>query len=308
MEKEKKAVVIKSTGHSYIIKNSEGKIIECKLKGSFKIKGIKNTNPIAVGDYVQYFVPENYDIGLITKIEKRKNYIIRKSTKLSKQTHIIASNIDNLFVVASLNQPKTSTGFIDRLLVTAEAYKISAVIVFNKFDLIKNNQQEIDNLLWLKKTYEDVGYQCVVTSVKENINIDKLKKFMKSKTIVFSGHSGVGKSALINSLDKSINIRVGEISEVHEKGKHTTTFSEMHSLGFGANIIDTPGIREFGLIDISKEDLSHFFPEIFKKQSNCKFNNCTHTHEPKCGVIEAVENGEIALSRYENYINIFSGL
>jgi ribosome biogenesis GTPase len=193
-------------------------------------------------------------------------------------------------------------------LVTAEAYNIKAVLVFNKFDLIKDDDNEIDDLLWLKKTYEDIGYQCLVTSVMDNKNIDKLKELMKSKTSVFSGHSGVGKSALINSLDKNLNLRIGEVSQIHDKGKHTTTFSEMYSLDFGAYIIDTPGIREFGLIGISKDDLSHFFPDIFKYQTKCKFYNCSHTHEPKCAVIEAVENGEIALSRYENYLNIYSGL
>lgn len=302
------AIVIKSYGSSYLIKDESGKTYEAKLKGAFKLKGIKNTNPIAVGDKIKFFYDKKSKIAIIKDIEKRKNYIIRKSTKLSKQTHILASNIDMLILVASIKYPKTSSGFIDRILVTAEAYGIKSLLVFNKFDLIDKDSEEFEDLMWLKKTYDDIGYDTLITSVKKNYNLDKLKEKMSGKISVFSGHSGVGKSALISSIDKSKKIKIGEISDVHEKGKHTTTYAEMHELNFGARVIDTPGIKEFGLINIEKEELSHFFPEIFALQQKCKFYNCTHQHEPGCAVIEAVENFEIALSRYENYLRILESL
>jgi ribosome biogenesis GTPase len=298
-------LVVRSTGSWYSVQTEGGNTYECKLKGRFKIKGIRTTNPIAVGDYVAFEWKDDKKIGLIHTIKERKNYIIRKSVNLSKKSHIIAANIDQAIVVITLASPRTSTGFIDRFLITTEAYHIPVVLVFNKIDLYDKELQKAKEEL--KSIYTNLAYRCIDVSAKEELNLDELKDIMKGKTSLFSGHSGVGKSALINALDKSKDIRVGEISEAHAKGTHTTTYAEMHHLDFGAYIIDSPGIKEFGLIDFQKQELSHYFPEMAERLQDCKFNNCTHEHEPDCAIIEAVRKGEIAFSRYENYIKILHG-
>jgi len=300
-----KGLVIRSTGSWYSVQTEDKKVFECKLKGRFKIKGIRTTNPIAVGDRVEFEWKDDKKIGLIHTIENRKNYIIRKSVNLSKKSHIIASNIDQAILVVTLASPRTSTGFIDRFLITTEAYHIPAILVFNKIDLYDKPLQTAKDEL--KSVYSNLGYPCIDVSATEGINIEELKEVMKAKTSLFSGHSGVGKSALINTLDSSKDIRVGEISDAHSKGTHTTTYAELHELEFGAYIIDSPGIKEFGLIDFEKQELSHYFPEMRDLLHECKFNDCTHEHEPECAIIEAVRSGEIAFSRYENYIKILHG-
>ena len=298
-------IVIRSTGSWYNVQTDNEQVYECKLKGRFKIKGIRTTNPIAVGDHVEFSWVEDEEIGLIHTIKSRKNYIIRKSVNLSKKSHIIASNIDQAILVITLASPRTSTGFIDRFLITTEAYHIPAILVFNKVDLYDDNLQTV--MSNLKSIYSNIGYPCIEVSATEGTNLKELKEIMKDKTSLFSGHSGVGKSALVNALDNSKDIRVGEISEAHSKGTHTTTYAEMHKLSFQAYIIDSPGIKEFGLIDFEKQELSHYFPEMSDLLRECKFNDCSHEHEPDCAIIEAVRNGEIAFSRYENYIKILHG-
>lgn len=298
-------LVIRSTGSYYSVQTTDELVYECKLKGRFKIKGIRTTNPIAVGDYVGFEWKEEQKIGLIHTIHDRKNYIIRKSVNLSKKSHIIASNIDQAILVVTLASPRTSTGFIDRFLITTEAYHIPAILVFNKVDLYTGELQTIKDEF--KNIYSSLGYPCIDVSATEGINLEELKEMMKGKTSLFSGHSGVGKSALVNALDNSKDIRVGEISDAHSKGTHTTTYAEMHKLDFGAYIIDSPGIKEFGLIDFEKQELSHYFPEMSELLQECKFNDCSHEHEPECAIIEAVRRGEIAFSRYENYIKILHG-
>mgnify|MGYP005840491275 CR=1 FL=1 len=297
-----KGIVIRSTGSWYDVQTDDGNITKCKFKGKYKIAGIKSTNPIAVGDQVYFSVLSEEQIGLIQKLEPRNNYMIRKSTKLSKQTHIIASNIDYALLVITLNQPRTSTGFIDRFLVTAEAYHIQTVLIFNKADLFSEKSQKKVNDL--KNLYENLGYRCLQTSAQTGKGLDLLKELMKDKTSLFSGHSGVGKSALINAVEPNLKLKTGQISNYHQKGKHTTTFAEMHPLHFGGYIIDTPGIKEFGLVDMQKETLSGYFPEMNKRLQLCKFNNCLHLNEPHCAVKKAVSNGEIAQSRYNNYLAI----
>ncbi len=297
-----KGIVIKSTGSWYSVKNTAGKIIECRIKGKFRMKGFKTTSPVSVGDNVEYEIDiENQ--GIISKIHERKNYIIRKSTNLSKQYHIIASNIDNAFLVITLFNPTTSTAFIDRFLVTAEAHGIETTLIFNKLDLYDENQLEIlDEIIDI---YSKVGYSCLKVSATENVNIDKLEKLTANKTNLFAGHSGTGKSSLVNSIAPELGLRIGDISESHFKGKHTTTFAEMFQMPNKGYIIDTPGIKGFGIInDIKKEELHHYYPEIFKESKNCQYNNCTHNHEPKCAVKEAVAEGIISETRYINYLTI----
>lgn len=306
-----KGIVIKSTGSWYTVKAENGEKIECKIKGNFRLKGIKSTNPIAVGDHVEFKLAEkesedntNVINGLITNIVERKNYIIRKSPNLSKQSHIIASNIDESFLVVTINYPVTTTTFIDRFLVSAEAYRIPCTLIFNKIDRYNHEQtRQMDQMIEL---YEKIGYRCLKTSTKKNIGMDTLKSWMKNKTNVFAGHSGVGKSTLINTIEPGLNIKTKEISDYHQTGKHTTTFSEMFELSFGGYIIDTPGIKGFGVLEMEKEEISHYFPEMFKLLEKCQYYNCTHTHEPGCEVKQLVNEGEIADSRYFSYLSLLN--
>jgi ribosome biogenesis GTPase len=303
MSKTSTGKVIKSTGSWYLVADIKTKEqFECRLRGKFRTKGIKTTNPVAVGDIVDF---EN-ETRAITRIHPRSNYIIRKSTNLSKQSHIIAANIDQAVVIVSLTMPRTSTGFIDRLLITAEAYHIPTVIVFNKIDLLDEGQQTV--LGEVTNIYRDAGYQCLHTSVKEGVNLDVFKDLLHNKTSLLSGHSGVGKSALINTIDQGLGLKTGEISAHHAKGTHTTTFAEMFHLKDGGEIIDTPGIKEFGLVGFEKVELGQRFPEFREKLNDCKYNNCLHLNEPGCAVKFAVKSGEISQIRYLNYLNILESI
>lgn len=294
--------VIKSTGSWYDVRNDAGEVVQCRLRGKIRLDGLRTTNPVAVGDWVNFERERDKDTCVIDKIMPRTNVIVRKSVNLSKESHVIASNVDQTILVATIAQPRTSTGFIDRFTVTAEAYHIPVVIVFNKCDLYNDEQNAAAEELM--RVYNGIGYQSFVISAKTGYNCDRLKTIMKDKISMFSGHSGVGKSALVNRLDPDLDIRVGEISEVHEKGKHTTTFAQMYELGFGGYIIDTPGIKEFALFDMEKETLAQRFPEMRALMHDCRFNNCTHLHEPHCAIKTAVEEGVIADWRYENYCNM----
>lgn len=300
-------IVYKSTGSWYTVKNEQGNFIECRLKGKFRIKGIKTTNPVAVGDHVVFEMdPKGGEgIGVISRIEERENYIIRKSVNLSKQTQIIAANIDIAFLLVTLNNPPTFTTFIDRFLVTAEAYGIKAVLLFNKVDTY--SEEDLFEIKFLANLYRSIGYECLGISAKTGKNIDKVKAMMKDKVSVFSGHSGVGKSTLVNAVEPSLNLKTKEISEQHLQGQHTTTFAEMYDLSFNAQIIDTPGIKGFGMVEMDKEELGDYFPEFFKLKEHCKFNNCLHIEEPKCAVKEALEKEEVAWSRYKSYLQILEG-
>lgn len=294
--------VIKSTGSWYDIRNDAGEVMQCRLRGKIRLDGLRTTNPVAVGDLVNFEQERDKETCVIDKILPRTNVIVRKSVNLSKESHIIAANVDQAILVATIAQPRTSTGFIDRFTVTAEAYHIPVVIVFNKCDLYNEEQNAAAEELM--RVYNSIGYQSFVISAKTGENCDRLKAIMKDKLSMFSGHSGVGKSALVNRLDPGLDIRVGEISEVHEKGKHTTTFAQMYELNFGGYIIDTPGIKEFALFDMEKETLAQRFPEMRALMHDCRFNNCTHLHEPHCAIKNAVEQGVIADWRYENYCNM----
>ena len=302
-----KGIVYKSTGSWYTVKTEQGSFYECRLKGKFRIRGIKTTNPVSVGDKV-FFEIDNLgddEFGVIYEIENRDNYIIRKSVNLSKQTQIIAANIDLAFLIVTLNNPPTSTAFIDRFLVTSEAYGIKTILLFNKID--SYNEEELVTVKYLAHLYRSIGYECIGISAMTGKNLDKVKVLMENKVSVFSGHSGVGKSTLVNAIEPSLNLKTKEISDQHLQGQHTTTFAEMYDLSFDAQIIDTPGIKGFGMVEIDKEELSGFYPEFFKLKEHCKFHNCLHIEEPKCAVKEALENEEIAWSRYKSYLQILSG-
>ena len=302
-----KGIVYKSTGSWYTLKTEQGVFYECRLKGKFRIRGIKTTNPVSVGDKV-FFEIDNLgddEFGVIYEIENRNNYIIRKSVNLSKQTQIIAANIDLAFLIVTLNNPPTSTAFIDRFLVTSEAYGIKTILLFNKID--SYNEEELVTVKYLAHLYRSIGYECIGISAMTGKNLDKVKALMENKVSVFSGHSGVGKSTLVNAIEPSLNLKTKEISDQHLQGKHTTTFAEMYDLSFDAQIIDTPGIKGFGMVEIDKEELSGFYPEFFKLKEHCKFHNCLHIEEPKCAVKEALENEEIAWSRYKSYLQILKG-
>jgi len=296
-----KGLVVKNTGSWYIVKTDEGRFIETKLKGNFRLKAIKSTNPVAVGDFV--FIEENSEgTALIYEIEDRKNYIIRRSSNLSKQSHVIAANIDQAFLIATVNYPATTTTFIDRFLATTEAYRIPALLFFNKMDRYTQEEKEyVDALINL---YETTGYSCYKISAIEENDLSFIINLLKDKTTLFSGHSGVGKSTLINRLIPNLQLKTQKISEYHNKGMHTTTFSEMMELPEGGYIIDTPGIKGFGVFDMESGEISHYFPEIFKFSEKCRFNNCTHRKEPGCAVLEAVEKHYISESRFKSYLNI----
>lgn len=299
--------VYKSTGSFYSVKTENNEFFECRIKGKFRMKGIKSTNPIAVGDVVDFELDETTDetVGQIHNIHDRKNYIVRKSVNLSKQTHIIASNIDVVFLLITINNPPTTTSFIDRFLVTAEAYDIETVLVFNKIDTF--DEAMLDEQLYLQHIYSEIGYKCLRISSTEKKGIEQLKEMMIGKTSMFSGHSGVGKSTLVNALEPNLNLKTKHISEQSKQGQHTTTFAEMYDLSFDAKIIDTPGIKGFGIVDMESAEISDYFPEFFKLKDQCKFNNCLHKEEPLCAVKEALENDKIAWSRYNSYLKILEG-
>jgi ribosome biogenesis GTPase len=296
--------VYKSTGSWYTVKTDLGHTYECRIKGKFRLKGIKSTNPISVGDIVDFEVETDNDqeSGIIYNIHDRTNYIVRKSVNLSKQTHIIAANLDQVFLMITINNPPTLTSFIDRFLVTANAYSIKTVLLFNKIDTY--DEETLNEVKYLAHVYRTIGYECIEVSAITGNNIDKVKALMSHKVSMFSGHSGVGKSTLVNAIEPSLNLKTKEISTQHMQGQHTTTFAEMFDLSFGAKIIDTPGIKGFGVVDMGKEEVGDYFPEIFKLKQDCKFNNCLHVKEPDCAVKAALDNDEIAFSRYRSYLQI----
>ena len=298
--------VYKSTGSWYSVKTDEGKFYQCKIKGKLRLENFRSTNPVAVGDRVNFSLEYNDEenLGIIHNILERKNYIVRKSVKLSKQSHILASNIDLLVMVITIKDPITTTSFIDRFLVNAEAYSIETLLVFNKYDLYnKEDQNKIDTLV---EIYSNIGYKCLLTSTINNFNISKLKEEVTKKTIMFGGHSGVGKTSLINAIDTSLELKVGDISSQHMQGKHTTTYAELFDLDSNTKLIDTPGIKGFGLVNFKKEEISDFFPEFLKEKNKCKFSNCLHLNEPNCRIKEMVKKNIISGSRYENYIQILN--
>jgi ribosome biogenesis GTPase len=299
-----RGLVYKSTGSWYSVKTPSNEQFDCRIKGKFRLDGIKSTNPIAVGDYVDFELEKNSDVitGVINNICERKNYVLRKSVNLSKQTHILASNIDIVFLIITISSPVTSTNFIDRFLLTSNAYSINTVLLFNKIDLLDEAEKKV--LKKLIEIYTNIGYKCFEISAKNQYNTDKVKFLMKDNVSMFGGHSGVGKSTLINSLQPNLNLRTNNISVQHSQGQHTTTNAELFDLDFGAKIIDTPGIRGFGIVDFNKSDIKNYFPEFYKLVNQCKFNDCMHVNEPKCIVKQYVEDGKIAISRYENYLQI----
>ena len=318
-----KGLVIKNTGSWYTVLTDDGDTIDCKIKGKFRLKGIRSTNPVAVGDRVSLSLPPSSDGGVspttdqrtaggvfITEIEDRRNYVIRKSSNLSKQSHILAANVDQVFLIVTVNYPETSTTFIDRFLASAEAYRIPVVLIFNKTDLL--SPEELHYQEMMMTLYDNIGYQCVAISAKEleeergerKEERDKLEELLKDKITLFSGNSGVGKSTLLNKLIPGVELRTAEISDAHNTGMHTTTFSEMLRLPFGGWAIDTPGIKGFGTFDMEPEELSGYFREIFYFSKDCRFSNCTHTHEPGCAVLKAVEEHYIAQSRYQSYLSM----
>lgn len=301
-------LVIRNTGYSYTVKSDAGDVFECKVKGNFRIRGIRTTNPIAIGDRVT-FTPQQVgtDIeqahqGLITELDDRKNYIIRKSTNLSKQSHIIAANIDRCYLVITIKHPETPLQFIDRFLASAEAYNVDVTLVFNKIDLVTEEwKYYLEGVINL---YETIGYECRKISAKTGEGVEEMRNELKGRITLLSGNSGVGKSTLINKLYPNLALKTSEISDAYNTGKHTTTFSEMYEVGDGGYIIDTPGIKGFGTFNMKKEEVGHYFKEIFHFSADCRFNNCTHTHEPHCAVREAVERHDISESRYNSYLSM----
>jgi len=294
--------VIKTTGSFYWIRGEGEKIFKCRLRGNFRLREYKFTNPVVVGDNVE-IAKSGKDDWIIQEIEKRKNYIVRRSIKLSKQIHIIASNIDQAVLMATISRPKTYLEFIDRYLVTAEAYHIPSIIIFNKTDIYSDEElAELDSYIEL---YSDIGYDCIKLSALKDDSFEKVREMMRDKITLFSGYSGVGKSTLLNRLDSSLNIKTSDVSEASKSGKHTTTFAEMHEVKDLGMVIDTPGIKGLGVIDIPKEEISHYFPEMLKLISDCKFHNCTHIEEPNCAIKSALEEGKISISRYSSYLSIF---
>lgn len=294
-------LIIKNTGSWYTVKTDDGRIVECKVKGNFRLKGIRSTSPVAVGDYVNIIMNAE-GTALISAIDDRKNYIIRKASNLSKQSQIIAANLDQALLIITIKQPETSTTFIDRFLAGAEAYRVPVVLVFNKTDLLNDDERRYQQQM--VELYETIGYPCIEISAETGMGIDQLQTLLKQKVTLVSGNSGVGKSTLINAIIPHAEQRTAEISNAHGTGMHTTTFSEMIELAEGGYLIDTPGIKGFGTFDIEREELTSYFKEIFEFSKDCKFNNCTHTHEPGCAVLQAVENHHISVSRYQSYLNM----
>lgn len=296
-----KGLVIKNTGSWYSVKTDTGKVVECKIKGNFRLKGIRSTNPVAVGDNVEIAL-NSEGTAFITHIEERRNYIIRKSQNLSKQSHILAANVDQAFLIVTVNYPQTSTTFIDRFLASAEAYSVPVVLVFNKCDILSDDERHYQQSMI--HLYETIGYECREVSATTGEGVDGLHALLKGKITLLSGNSGVGKSTLINKILPGANLRTAEISDAHNTGMHTTTFSEMLELPEGGYIIDTPGIKGFGTFNMEPEELTSYFPEIFHFSKGCKFSNCTHTHEPGCAVLKAIDDHYIAQSRYQSYLNM----
>ena len=296
-----KGLVIKNTGSWYSVKTDTGKVVECKIKGNFRLKGIRSTNPVAVGDNVEIAL-NSEGTAFITHIEERRNYIIRKSQNLSKQSHILAANVDQAFLIVTVNYPQTSTTFIDRFLASAEAYSVPVILVFNKCDILSDDERHYQQSMI--HLYETIGYECREVSATTGEGVDELHVLLKGKITLLSGNSGVGKSTLINKILPEANLRTAEISDAHNTGMHTTTFSEMLELPEGGYIIDTPGIKGFGTFNMEPEELTSYFPEIFHFSKGCKFSNCTHTHEPGCAVLKAIDDHFIAQSRYQSYLNM----
>lgn len=295
-----KGVVTKSTGSWYTVRGEDGVSYDCRLKGKFRTKGIKSTNPVAVGDKVEFKLEE--EANVIFHLAQRENYIIRKSINLSKQTHIIAANVDQAFLFVTLKLPETSLEFIDRFLVSAEAYHIHVKLIFNKIDIY--DEEELKMIRFIQSIYTKIGYDSYEVSAEKQINLEVIEELLKNKITMLSGHSGVGKSTLINQLDPELDLRTLAISEANKSGMHTTTFAEMHPLNFGGDIIDTPGIKGFGVVHLENAELRNYFPEMYAKQSECKFNNCIHLNEPGCAVKEAIDSGEISTTRYASYLSI----
>jgi ribosome biogenesis GTPase / thiamine phosphate phosphatase len=296
-------LLIKTTGSWHLVRDSDKNTISCKIKGKLRTRGIRSTNPVAVGDRVDFYRLPGEMTGIITDIHERKNYIIRKSSNLSKETHILAANLDQAFLMVSLVSPRTTIRFIDRFLATSEAYEIPSILIFNKTDLY--NEKHTNEMEQLVETYGSIGYESVRTSAVHKEGIDELSERMKEKISLVAGNSGVGKSSIINAMDASLNLKTRPVSGLHETGRHTTTFSEMFELRTGGFIIDTPGIKGFGVIDFDKEEISHFFPDIFAHSKNCQYYNCVHINEPGCAVKGAVESNKISLSRYESYLSLY---
>ena len=300
-----KGIILKSTGSRYRVLYGDGKIIDCSIKGKLRIKEYRTTNPVAVGDNILFEIGTQTNSGIITEVLDRRNYILRKSSNLSRYSQILAANIDQVFLMITIILPETPVEFIDRFLITAEAYRVPAKLIINKTDLY--GEDELAKMEYLESMYSKIGYECFRLSLREQTNLDILKDAMRGKTSLISGNSGVGKTTLLNAFNPLLRLKTAEISGYHKQGKHITTFPEMHQMPFNAFVIDTPGIRGFGIVDMKKNEIYHFFREIFKVSKDCRFNNCLHLDEPGCAVRKAVENGEIDFLRYKSYLNIMEG-
>ena len=293
--------VIKSSGSIYGVRAMDGSLVDCRVKGNFRLKGIKSTNPVAVGDHVKFDVRED-GTAYIVEILERRNYIVRKASNLSKQSHILAANLDLCFLIVTISHPATATTFIDRFLAAAEAYRVPVVLVFNKVDIY--DEAERAELEYLTALYKSIGYPCLHTSATDGLGIDALKEMMRGKVSLLAGNSGVGKSSIVNAIAPEVAARVGEISRTHDTGMHTTTYTEMFEFMPQSYIVDTPGVKGFGTYDMEVEEISHYFVEFFELSKDCKYGNCTHTHEPGCAVLAALERGELAPSRYQSYLSM----
>ena len=293
--------VVRSSGSVYGVRTAAGTLIDCRVKGNFRLKGIRSTNPVAVGDHVRFDIRED-GTAYIVDILERRNYIVRKASNLSKQSHILAANLDQCFLIVTISHPVTATTFIDRFLATAEAYRVPVVLVFNKTDLY--NDAEREDLEYLTALYRNIGYRCIHTSVVDGVGVEDLKEAMRGKVSLLAGNSGVGKSSLVNAVAPEVATKVGEISKTHDTGMHTTTYTEMFEFMPGSYIVDTPGVKGFGTFDMEIEEISHYFVEFFELSKECRYGNCTHTHEPGCAVLEALERGELAPSRYQFYLSM----